>query len=63
VGLDVFILLEKPMLFAAFENSIIIHISTLLDEVGDVDVTIQMFRFCPLPPNLKKHNNTQSPMS
>jgi hypothetical protein len=30
VGLDVLILLVDPMLFAVFENSIIIHITTIL---------------------------------
>jgi hypothetical protein len=42
------------MLFAAFQNSIIIGVTTFLDEVRNVDVTIQMFRLNPLPPNLKK---------
>jgi len=52
LGLDIFILLVHPVMLATVENGIFIGSTTLFNEIWGIDVTKQMFRFSPFPPNL-----------
>jgi hypothetical protein len=56
LGLDIFIFLVHPMVFATVQDSILVGLATFLDKIWSIDVTKQVFRLNPFPPYLKRNN-------
>jgi hypothetical protein len=58
-GLDIFVFLVHPMVFATVQDGIVISLATFYDKIRSIDVTKKVFHLNPFSPYLK-HNNTNN---